>query len=83
MAIRDRIVELRRVRASELRANPKNWRRHSETQARALRALMGEVGWAEAVLARETHQGLELIGRNLGSAPEERPGQPARGVQSP
>ena len=29
---RDRVKELRRVRASELNANPKNWRTHSEGQ---------------------------------------------------
>ncbi len=65
MAIRDRILGLRRVPAAELRANPKNWRRHPETQARALRSLMGEVGWAEAVLAHETPKGLELIDGHL------------------
>ncbi len=65
LAIRDRILGLRRVPAAELRANPKNWRRHPETQARALRALMGEVGWAEAVLAHETPEGLELIDGHL------------------
>ena len=29
---RDRIVELRQVRASELVLNPKNWRRHPAAQ---------------------------------------------------
>jgi hypothetical protein len=31
-AIRDRIIELRRVRAGDLLPNPKNWRRHPDVQ---------------------------------------------------
>ncbi len=65
MPIRDRIVELRRVPAAELRANPKNWRRHPETQARALRSVLEQVGYAGALLARETAEGLELIDGHL------------------
>ncbi len=65
MAIRDRIVELRRVRAPELRANRKNWRRHPEAQARALRSVLEQVGYADALLARETADGLELIDGHL------------------
>ena len=57
MKIRDRIRELRRVPASELRPNPKNWRTHPEAQANALRGLLAEVGIADAVLARETEDG--------------------------
>jgi hypothetical protein len=44
--IRDRIVELRRVRAAELRPNPRNWRRHPKRQREALRALLSEVDLA-------------------------------------
>ncbi len=32
LRIRDRIKELRRVKASELLPNPKNWRRHPKVQ---------------------------------------------------
>ena len=38
--IRDRVKELRRVRASELLPNPRNWRIHGREQARALRGLL-------------------------------------------
>jgi hypothetical protein len=47
MTMRDRVQELRRVPASELRANPKNWRRHPPAQQEALlgpsptRSMMG------------------------------------------
>jgi DNA modification methylase len=51
--IRDRIRELRRVRAADLLRNPKNWRRHPKAQAAALRGLLAEVGYADALLARE------------------------------
>ena len=62
---RDRIRELRRVPASELKANPKNWRPHPEGQAAAMEGVLSEVGWADAVLARETADGLELIDGHL------------------
>jgi hypothetical protein len=58
--IRDRIVELRRVRAGDLKANPKNWRRHPERQQKAMRAVLKEIGFADALLARQDDAG-ELI----------------------
>lgn len=65
MKIRDRIKELRRVRASELMPNPQNWRKHPEAQANALRGILAEVGIADAVLARETPEGLQLLDGHL------------------
>jgi len=62
---RDRIVELRRVPAAELRANPKSWRRRPAGQARALRSVLEQVGYADALLARQTPDGLELIDGHL------------------
>lgn len=63
--VRDRIVGLRRVPAAELRANPRNWRRHPPGQQRALQALLERVGYAGALIARETPDGLELIDGHL------------------
>ncbi len=64
--MRDRIRELRRVRASELVPNPKNWRTHPEAQAAALRGLLEEVGYADALIARELEDGrLMLIDGHL------------------
>ena len=50
---RDRIVELRRVPARELIANPRNWRRHPARQAAALRGVLEEVGYADALVCGE------------------------------
>src|SRR5450759_985131 len=63
--IRDRIVELRRVRAADLRPNPRNWRTHPKAQQEALRGILAEVGYADALLARETPEGLQLIDGHL------------------
>lgn len=64
--IRDRIVELRRVRAGELQPNPRNWRRHPKRQREALRALLSEVGFADAILARQLEDGsLEIVDGHL------------------
>ena len=63
--IRDRIVELRRVKASDLIPNPKNWRRHPDYQSDALRGVLSEIGYADALLARETPEGLVLVDGHL------------------
>jgi hypothetical protein len=64
-AIRDRIKELRRVRAGDLAPNPKNWRRHPAKQEAAMRGVLAELGYADALLARETPAGLMLIDGHL------------------
>jgi DNA modification methylase len=61
MLIRDRIIELRRVPASELRPNPKNWRTHPEEQANALRGVLSEIGFAGATLARICDDGTLML----------------------
>lgn len=61
MQIRDRIKELRRVRASELRRNPHNWRKHPEAQQSALLTVLEEIGFVGALLARETEDGSLLL----------------------
>lgn len=64
--IHDRIRELRRVRAHDLLPNPKNWRRHPKAQVDALRGLLTEIGYADALLARELPDGrLMLIDGHL------------------
>ena len=66
MKLRDRIKELRRVPASQLRPNPKNWRTHPQAQADALRGVLAEIGIADAALARELSDGsLMLIDGHL------------------
>jgi ParB-like chromosome segregation protein Spo0J len=64
--IRDRVKELRRVRAGDLRPSPANWRTHPPAQRDALKGLLAEVGFAGAALARELPDGtLELIDGHL------------------
>ena len=66
MNIRDRIKELRRVKARTLTPHPKNWRKHPEVQQDAIGGLLGEIGYADALLARELPDGsLELIDGHL------------------
>jgi hypothetical protein len=66
MHIRDRIKEFRRVKASDLQPNPRNWRTHPPAQRDALRGVLAEVGYADALLARQLPDGsLELIDGHL------------------
>jgi len=66
MKIRDRIRELRRVRAGDLAPHPRNWRTHPKAQQEALRGLLAEIGYADALLARELDDGtLQLVDGHL------------------
>lgn len=61
MQIRNRVRELRRVKAADLVPNPKNWRTHPKGQQDALRGILAEVGYADALLARELPDGSLLL----------------------
>lgn len=61
MNFRNRIIGLEHVPACDLIAHPNNWRLHSERQKSALSGLLSEVGFVDAVVARRTRQGLQLI----------------------
>jgi len=66
MNIRDRIKELRRVGAGDLRPNPRNWRTHPKAQQDALRGVLAEIGYADALIVRELPDGtLEIIDGHL------------------
>ena len=66
MNIRDRIKELRRVRAGDLRPHPKNWRKHPEDQQNALRGILAEVGFVDALMVRELPDGaLQIVDGHL------------------
>jgi len=66
MNFRDRVVELRRVPADTLRKNPKNWRLHPEGQRSAVAAMLGDIGYAGAIIAREVAEGqLEILDGHL------------------
>jgi hypothetical protein len=59
------LEELRQVKASELLPNPRNWRKHPTSQADALRGALAEIGYADALIAYETPDGLMLIDGHL------------------
>ncbi len=61
MDIRDRVIELRRVKASELLGNPKNWRKHPERQRKAYKALVDKIGFAGAELVIELADGRLML----------------------
>ncbi len=66
MNIRNRIKELRNVSATELKPSARNWRTHPKAQQDALRGVLAEIGFADAVLVRELEDGsLELIDGHL------------------
>lgn len=65
MKIRDRVKELRRVKAGELLPNERNWRKHPKAQQEALQGVLAEIGYAGALLAYETPSGLKLIDGHL------------------
>lgn len=64
-AFQDRIKELRRVKASEIQANPQNWRLHTEQQTNAVRGILEDVGFASALICYEKDGQLELIDGHL------------------
>jgi len=61
MQIKDRIKELRRVPASRLIPNPKNWRTHPEKQKNAIQGVLAEIGYADALIARELPDGSLML----------------------
>ena len=66
MKIRNRIKELRHVKANELHPNSKNWRTHPKAQQDALKGILAEIGYADALLAREQTDGsLVLVDGHL------------------
>jgi hypothetical protein len=65
---KDRIKRLDRVRSGDLVLNPKNWRTHPEAQKAALKGVLSEIGWTDALIARERPDGrLELVDGHLRS----------------
>jgi len=65
---KDRIKSLRRIQASKLIANPKNFRKHPDKQTSAVHAVLKEIGFASACLVRDVGKGnFELIDGHLRS----------------
>jgi ParB-like chromosome segregation protein Spo0J len=51
--MRDRIKSIRRVKASELVPDDRNWRLHGDAQRKALAAVLEEIGFADVIICRE------------------------------
>jgi len=60
-AVRNRIRELRQVRAADLVANPLNWREHGEQQKAAMSGILAEVGIVDALLVTDNGDGTFAI----------------------
>ena len=66
--IKNRIKELKQVKIGDIKANPKNWRTHPVSQQNAMRGVLDEIGYADAVMVRETEDGYMLIDGHLRTA---------------
>ena len=62
---RIRIKELRFIEAKDLKPNPKNWRTHPKVQREAMKGILEEIGYADALIARDTPSGIELLDGHL------------------
>jgi DNA modification methylase len=63
---RDRVKELIRVKASDLRASASNWRLHGDQQKAAMRGILDEVGFVSGLIAFRDKRGkLTLIDGHL------------------
>lgn len=51
MQLRNRVKEVKRLKASDVSPNPKNFRLHNDFQRQQFRAILGEVGFAGVSLA--------------------------------
>lgn len=64
--MKNRVKGLRFVKADTLVANEKNWRTHPKKQKDTLKGLIEEIGFADAVIARELKDGsLRLVDGHL------------------
>jgi len=59
--IRNRVIELRTVRYSDLVPNPANWRGHPEQQRKAYEGIVESIGFAGAALARVLDDGRLML----------------------
>ena len=56
-----RIKRLDFIPAKDLVPNDQNWRRHPVSQRSALQAMLAEIGYVDAVIARETDDGTLIL----------------------
>lgn len=63
--MRDRVQGFKRVKASQLRPHPLNWRQHPDEQRSALATVIEQIGFTGAIVAREVDDGLEILDGHL------------------
>jgi hypothetical protein len=63
--VRDRVVELVRVKASKLRVNAFNPRVHTDDQKFILSKVLGSVGMADALIGRRVGKHIEILDGHL------------------
>ena len=56
---------MRWMKASDLKANPRNWRQHPQMQRTVLQGLLDEVGFADVLLAYEDGDDVTLVDGHL------------------
>ena len=65
MSYENRIKSYKVVTASELIDNPLNWRKHPAKQKNSMKAILEDVGYADAIKVVETPAGLMIIDGHL------------------
>jgi len=65
VATKMRLKEMRWIKASDLKANPRNWRQHPQMQRTVLQGLLDEVGFADVLLAYEDGDDVTLVDGHL------------------
>jgi DNA modification methylase len=63
--IRNRIIETKKIRASDLLNHPSNWRIHPGRQKAALQGAVDDLGQVQALTVRKTKKGLQIIDGHL------------------
>ena len=63
--MKNRIIDYREVRSGDLVPHPLNWRRHPAHQRSALLAMLADIGHADAIVTRETPEGLMILDGHL------------------
>tara|TARA_R100000808_G_scaffold12753_2_gene31575 strand:+ start:1555 stop:2721 length:1167 start_codon:yes stop_codon:yes gene_type:complete len=63
--IKDRIIDFKRVKASSLHPHPRNWRTHPDNQKDALKGVLAEIGYADALVVRKDGNGFQILDGHL------------------
>lgn len=65
MTVKDRVIEIREVRAGDLLVNPDNFRGHPDAQRAAMEGILREVGNVDVLKVVETPDGLMILDGHL------------------